>query len=193
MSCIYILYYICPGWNLGSTLSSFLIFISFRLFFTFYCSCFLSHLVNSFIVITDFTPSRGNTPVHHSLSVGNPQTNRHLFAERTSNSTLKPSPTDKKKKLAELFKDPIGGDQDEQQNAAGNQNGAIAKLDLKTTTLEVPSKSGTSTSFVSGANSAGSSEKSPIGDFKLPGEKSVKSAHCCLPRLRSFRERKSPA
>ncbi|KAL3526299.1 hypothetical protein ACH5RR_010955 [Cinchona calisaya] len=144
----------------------------------------------------DFTPSRGNTPVHHSFSVGTPRTNSLNFAERTSNSTPDPSSTDKKMKLAELFKDTVLSDQDEKQNAADNQDGAIAKVDSKTTTLEVPSKSGNGTTNVPGANSAGSGKRSPNGDFKLPGEKSGKSAQCCLPRLRSYSERKkrtSPA
>ncbi|KAL3526170.1 hypothetical protein ACH5RR_014542 [Cinchona calisaya] len=141
-----------------------------------------------FSVNGDFTPSRGNTPVHHSFSVGTP-TSRLLFAGRTADSTPEPSPPVKKKKLSELFEDTAGGDE-EMQNAAGNQNGATQKSDSKTT------NSGNDTPYVSVANSAGSSEISPNGDFKLPVEKSGKSAQCCLPKLRSFSERKkrtSPA
>lgn len=135
--------------------------------------------------------------MHHSFSVGSPQTNKHLFAERPSSSTPEPSLTDKKKKLSELFKDTVGGDQDEKQNAAGNHSGATRKSDSKTVTLEALPKSGNGTPYVSGANSTGSTERSsPNGNFKLPGEKSGKSGQCCLPRLRSFSERKkrtSPA
>lgn len=148
-----------------------------------------------FSVNGDFTPSRGTTPVHNSFSGGNPQSNRHLFAERTSNWIPKQSTSDKKKKLSELFKD-TGIDQDENQNAAGRSNGAARESDLRASVLEAPSKLGNDTPYVSGANSAGSSGRSPIGDFKLPREKSGKSTQCCLPRLRSFSERKkrtSPA
>ncbi|XP_071929659.1 uncharacterized protein [Coffea arabica] len=140
----------------------------------------------------DFTPSRGTTPVHYSFSGGNPRSNRHPFAE---NSTPVQSTSDKKKKLSELFKD-TGGDQDENQSAAGKYNGAARQSDSKTSVLEAPQKPGNDMPHVSGANSTGSSERSPTGDVRLPREKLRKSAECCLPRLRSLSERKkrtSPA
>ncbi|XP_027154217.1 uncharacterized protein At3g27210 [Coffea eugenioides] len=145
-----------------------------------------------FSVNGDFTPSRGTTPVHYSFSGGNPRSNRHPFAE---NSTPVQSTSDKKKKLSELFKD-TGGDQDENQSAAGKYNGAARQSDSKTSVLEAPQKPGNDMPHVSGANSTGSSERSPTGDVRLPREKLRKSAECCLPRLRSLSERKkrtSPA
>ncbi|XP_019153528.1 PREDICTED: uncharacterized protein At3g27210-like isoform X2 [Ipomoea nil] len=98
----------------------------------------------------DFTPSRGNTPVHQTISV--PQTQI--------------SPTEKKKRLAELFKESLGGDQE--FNALG-----AAK-----STLGTP-------------YSSACSNTSPSQELKH-APKSAKTGQCCLPKLlsrRSFNER----
>ncbi|KVI02432.1 uncharacterized protein At3g27210-like [Cynara cardunculus var. scolymus] len=64
----------------------------------------------------EFTPSRGNTPVHHSLTVGTPQSNGRAIAIPPDNnlvhgSTLEPSPsptpTEKKMRLLDLFKESL--------------------------------------------------------------------------------------
>ncbi|KAI3666028.1 hypothetical protein L6452_44666 [Arctium lappa] len=62
----------------------------------------------------EFTPSRGNTPVHHSLIVGTPQFNAGAIAIPSDNnevlgSTLEPSPTptEKKMRLLDLFKESL--------------------------------------------------------------------------------------
>ncbi|KAF5739565.1 hypothetical protein HS088_TW12G00773 [Tripterygium wilfordii] len=57
----------------------------------------------------DFTPSRGNTPVHHNFSVATPSTvNKTLLDGPAS---VLPSPGEKKKKLLEFFQE-CGDDQD---------------------------------------------------------------------------------
>ncbi|GFQ03354.1 uncharacterized protein at3g27210 [Phtheirospermum japonicum] len=124
----------------------------------------------------DFTPSRGNTPVHHSFSSSKPRASNAHPAEGPVVSKPEPSP-DKKKRLSELFKESL-----RDNNYADNQNEAHAKV--------VPE--------ATGANSRTSSEATPsveLGDE----DRSLKSGQCCLPRLilsRSFSERKkkmSPA
>ncbi|KAL6994462.1 hypothetical protein U1Q18_012566 [Sarracenia purpurea var. burkii] len=116
----------------------------------------------------DFTPSRGNTPVHHSFSAATtPQVNRALVDDKTPGYKPEPSP---KKKLIELFKESLGGDQD----------------------FDDHNISGDGTLFVSGANSMSSIEKTPNRDYRPEEEKPIKFVHCCLPRMlssRSFRER----
>lgn len=73
-----------------------------------------------FSVKGDFTPSRGNTPVHHSFSKGGgtPRLD-NLSSPFNGNMKLgndgssQPSPMDgKKKMLLELFRESIGGDQE---------------------------------------------------------------------------------
>lgn len=62
----------------------------------------------------EFTPSRGNTPVHHSLTVGTPQFNAGAIAMPADNNgvlgfTLQPSPTptEKRMRLLDLFKESL--------------------------------------------------------------------------------------
>ncbi|KAJ8750319.1 hypothetical protein K2173_014234 [Erythroxylum novogranatense] len=146
----------------------------------------------------DFTPSRGNTPVHHRFSVGTPKVNKTL--EETSPVFVpEPSPTGKKKRLCELFQEspieePING-----APSSGIQNIANEKTGVKATILDVLPKSANTTPFISGSNSVCSSERTPNGHALLEKDKSQKSVECCLPSLiscRSFSERKkkmSPA
>ncbi|XP_048632127.1 uncharacterized protein LOC106438863 isoform X2 [Brassica napus] len=65
---------------------------------------------NSFIDSTprdssEFTPSRGTTPVHHKFSDKTPKADEKKHEE--------PSPTDNKKRLLELFKETQDQDEDE--------------------------------------------------------------------------------
>ncbi|KAI8029722.1 Uncharacterized protein LOK49_LG01G04189 [Camellia lanceoleosa] len=151
-----------------------------------------------FSVNGDFTPSRGNTPVHQSSSAGTPQGNSAFFDDKTTSSKPSPSPllspTDRKKKLAELFRDSLKGDQDvDDPNIPVNQNGSNGKVEAKTTILGLPPRSEVGTHFVSGPNSVCSSERTLNGVYRNDKEKPMKSVQCCLPRMlssRSFSERK---
>ncbi|XP_073123936.1 uncharacterized protein At3g27210-like [Henckelia pumila] len=148
----------------------------------------------------DFTPSRGNTPVHPSFSAGNPRVNDSLVVVGTLDPVPSTSSPDKKKRLSDLFKESIRADQYvDQENKAGGENAVPANIETRETNvvLQYP-KSTNGTPYLSGANSRGSSERTPNGLFEAD-ENSVKSAQCCLPRLlssRSFNERRkrmSPA
>ncbi|KAH8519402.1 hypothetical protein H0E87_000982 [Populus deltoides] len=149
----------------------------------------------------DFTPSRGNTPVHHNFSAGTPQANKNPLEGRPPGSELEPSPTGKKR-LSELFKDRIREDRDVddlQTSGSGDQNianGKMAtngKMEVKQTILDVLPKSANATPYLSGTNSVCSSERTANGDALIEKEKSFKSSPCCIPSLtfcRSFSERK---
>lgn len=131
----------------------------------------------------EFTPSRGSTPVHHSF--GTPHVN-------------KPSPTEKKKKLLELFRETVGGDdKDDNENTSESQITGNEKKEVRTTIQDLLPKSAQSTPYISGANSACSSERT-MNNEDPPSlkEKPVKSVQCCLPSLascRSFSERRRKA
>lgn len=132
--------------------------------------------VMSISFCADFTPSRGTTPVHHNF--GTPSQNR------IPGSMAKPSP-DKKKKLLELFRESVKDDQDD---VHGHNK------QVKPTIQDVMPKSAHSTPYLSGANSACSSERTMSEDRVSIREKSVKSLQWCIPSLsscRSFRERRS--
>ncbi|CAK7328290.1 unnamed protein product [Dovyalis caffra] len=143
----------------------------------------------------DFTPSRGNTPVHHSSSAETPQVNTIPSDGRPPGSVQEPSPTGKKKRLSELFKDSISEDRDVddlQTSGSFKQNIANGKI-VKPTILDVLPKSANATPFLSGTNSVSSSERTPNGVALIEKERSSKSLQCCLPSLiscRSFSDRK---
>ncbi|XP_073042973.1 uncharacterized protein At3g27210-like [Primulina eburnea] len=142
----------------------------------------------------DFTPSRGNTPVHPSFSVGNPRVNDSLVVEGTFDSIHTPSSPDKKNRLSDLFKKSLHADRYvDQENTAGGENAVPANVETRVANvgLQYP-KSTNGAPHLSGANSRGSSERTPNGLFEAD-DNSVKSAQCCLPRLlssRSFNERR---
>lgn len=128
----------------------------------------------------DFTPSRGNTPVHHNFSSAPQPKVTVPVPEKAPAPLPEQSP---KKRLSELFKESLRKPQDsDDQDGAGNNY----------------DKSVTGTPYVSGANSVYSAERTPNGRC-TPDETTVRSAQCCLPRMRSsrsFSERKkklSPA
>ncbi|OIW06443.1 hypothetical protein TanjilG_05214 [Lupinus angustifolius] len=135
----------------------------------------------------DFTPSRGNTPIHHTF--GTPSRNKTPFENRSHGSMIVPSP-EKKKNLLDLFRESIRDDRDV----------ANGKKEAKPTIQDVLPKSAQSTP-ISGANSAWSSERITSEDRASMKEKSVKSAQWCIPvpglsSCRSFSERRrksSPA
>ncbi|KAL6325448.1 hypothetical protein AAG906_023293 [Vitis piasezkii] len=148
----------------------------------------------------DFTPSRGNTPVHPNVSIGTPHANKAPFENRVPASIPTPSPTGRKKKLAELFEESIRNDMDgNDENILGKQNMSNGKMEVKRTILDFPPESANGTPLASGPNSVCSGGRTPNGDFKSEKEKPLRSTQCCLPSLRSnrsFNERKkkmSPA
>ncbi|MBA0557528.1 hypothetical protein Golob_014593, partial [Gossypium lobatum] len=131
-----------------------------------------------FSVNGDFTPSRGNTPVHHSFSVGTTPRVSKVTVEGSPMSVLETSPMGKKKKLLELFRESVREDRNLTSNSAN-----------------------VTPYHVSGATSLCSSERTANGDHDNPmfKEKPLKSLQCCLPSFvtcSSFNERKkkmSPA
>ncbi|PSS33755.1 hypothetical protein CEY00_Acc04155 [Actinidia chinensis var. chinensis] len=147
-----------------------------------------------FSVCGDFTPSRGNTPVHQSFSAGTPRANRANFDDK-ANPSSKPE-LSPKKRLFELFRESLGGNQDfDNLILSDNQNGVTGKMEAKTTTiLSLPPRHPDATTpFASGANSMCSSERMPNGDYRPAKEKQIKPVQCCLPRMlscRGYSERK---
>lgn len=147
----------------------------------------------------DFTPSRGNTPVHHNLSIGTPRINIARFVDRMPGSLPESSPTDKKKKLAELFRENSNHENEDVDNlsTSGNQNRANGNMEAKPTVLDLTPKSAHGTPYVT--NSVCSSEKTPNGGIFTEKGKPMRSVQCCLPSLissASFSDRKkkkSPA
>ncbi|KAA3459445.1 transmembrane protein [Gossypium australe] len=135
-------------------------------------------------VCGDFTPSRGNTPVHHnSISIGVPKI--HKSIDEGSPSSCSEASPGKKKKLVELFRDSVKEDQDVNElNTSINQDTANGKLECKPTIQDIlPPKSANGTPYVSQANSRCSSERTANGDNLMFKEKSVRSAQRCLPSL----------
>lgn len=136
----------------------------FRLYKCTYCPYSLCSLLCTYCN-AEFTPSRGNTPVHHSFTTGASKVNKTGGTDPIPNGRPEPSPTDKKHRLSDLFKESLRGEHNEEE-----QN-----------------TSGSATPY---AHSMQSSERTPSGNFKV---KSLRSIQCCLPSLRSsssFNERK---
>nr|GMC50845.1 F-box domain containing protein [Ipomoea batatas] len=131
----------------------------------------------------DFTPSRGNTPVHQTISVGALKVNGSPFVERAAAISVPQTqiyPTEKKKRLAELFKESLGGDHEfNALDAVKDLNGGV------------PAKSAVGTPY-----SSACSNTTPSQELKH-APKSAKAGQCCLPKLlsrrSSFNERKKVA
>ncbi|GAA0141375.1 hypothetical protein Leryth_000401 [Lithospermum erythrorhizon] len=114
----------------------------------------------------DFTPSRGNTPVHHSFSSALQR--KIIVPEKAPVPLPEPSP---KKRLSELFEESLREHQDiDDQDLADNNN----------------DKSLTGTPYGSGAISVCSAERTSNG-ARTPDDTSVRYAQCCMPRLLSVR------
>eukprot|EP00262_Sarcandra_glabra_P014839 TRINITY_DN442_c0_g1_i1.p1 TRINITY_DN442_c0_g1~~TRINITY_DN442_c0_g1_i1.p1 ORF type:complete len:241 (+),score=38.21 TRINITY_DN442_c0_g1_i1:118-840(+) len=138
----------------------------------------------------DFTPSYGNTPNYQSSASGTPQLNKSLLVDQMPNSKPpEPSPTDRKKKLADLFRESLQEEKiSDNQNVDETENMGNEKLEVNKTNLHLPPKSSNVTPHLSRTNSACNSERTPNK------EKAAKSAaQCCLPNFIpsiSFNERK---
>ncbi|CAA0824636.1 Unknown protein [Striga hermonthica] len=144
-----------------------------------------------FSVNGDFTPSRGNTPVHHSFSSGNPRSINNARSTEQQQSTVGPtSPPDKKKRLSELFNESPDKETASLPNSS-HQNGPHEPTGL----ARRPKSSSGTPYFFSRPNSRTSSERTP-SNFGGPTEKEDDKAQCCLPKLissRSFSERRKKA
>ncbi|KAL6350651.1 hypothetical protein AAG906_025581 [Vitis piasezkii] len=141
-----------------------------------------------FSINGDSTPHHGNTPMNQSSFRETPRLDRSHHMDKSPNSLIEPSPSDKKK-LIELFResfgdDPFVGNQDLQGIESNVANG---RLKAKATIFDFLTNRGCS------------SERSPNKGYKPEKEKSAHSAQCCLPglvRSLSFSDRKrrpSPA
>ncbi|XP_045797190.1 uncharacterized protein At3g27210 [Trifolium pratense] len=121
----------------------------------------------------EFTPSRGNTPVHHTFAT--PAINK------TPSGHVVPEPSPRKKNLLELFKESV----------RENQNGEVGKTysdqekQVKPITIHDLTKSAQSTPYISGGNSACSSIERTMKDENESVK--LKPVQCCLPSLASYR------
>lgn len=110
----------------------------------------------------EFTPSRGNTPLH-SFTSSAPQGNKGFFEDSVLGGTIKnqPSPPEKKMSLSDLFNQSFRANQDaaEEQNTSGSSSDTNCSSSLQ------------------------SSELTQKGDFKAGREKSLMSLQCCFPNL----------
>ncbi|KAL1819443.1 hypothetical protein ACET3Z_014312 [Daucus carota] len=113
----------------------------------------------------EFTPSRGNTPLHHSFATGSQRVHRAVVEEPVLDVPVvipgQPSPTDKKMRLSDLFKQSIRV----KQNDDDEQNAPVSLSDKNSTT------------------SLQSNEQIPNANVKAHQGKSLKSFQCCLPNL----------
>jgi hypothetical protein len=136
----------------------------------------------------DFTPSRGNTPVHPSSQV-----NKTVVQDRFSNSNPGSSPSRKKKRLIDLFRESFGSDREFDNRVSVSKILANGKNEVKHTRVDLPPRSVQSTPYVSGTNSVCSSDRTTNEDALTEKEKPLRSVQCCLPSLvscGSFSERK---
>ncbi|KAI3417915.1 uncharacterized protein J3R85_014047 [Psidium guajava] len=145
-----------------------------------------------FSVNGDFTPSRGstpshgNSPIHPSLFRGT-QLVKNAPQDKSTVPIPEPSPTSKKKKLAELFRDSLGGQEDvANHDALADEGTAEAKAKAKPTILDVLPSSNQGTPYISKPTSMCSSERTPNGDYVMQKQKPVRTTPCCLPRLSSY-------
>lgn len=122
----------------------------------------------------DFTPSRGNTPVHQNLPAGSSLIDKTPFENRIPVSIPgpTPTPTEKKKKLHELFFQESFKDDEDADNEV-----------KPPTAVKLPPK------FVKGTDSVCSSERTISGDVltEIETKKPFRTSQCCLPSLISCR------
>ena len=135
----------------------------------------------------DFTPSRGNTPVHHNFKT--PVLKKPSSPNMILSSPPESSP-EKKMKLLELFEDSVKNNQDNEDKE---------NSETKPTIQNVLPKSSHSTPNRSGANSTSNSERIASEGHISGKGKSIKSSLFCIPSVSSWRkfrektEKTSPA
>ncbi|KAK3410324.1 hypothetical protein EUGRSUZ_J02319 [Eucalyptus grandis] len=121
-----------------------------------------------FSVKGDFTPSRGNTPVHDGFFVSTPQRITAFFRDETLGSIPGPTPAGGKKKLSELFQESFRGGQSVNGDSKSSNN---------------PTNPARGISGASGASSVHSSKRAAGGGSKIIEEKHVTPFPDCLLRL----------
>ncbi|XP_030450376.1 uncharacterized protein At3g27210-like [Syzygium oleosum] len=132
------------------------------------------------------TPSRGNTPIHPSLFRGT-QLVKNAPQDKAPVLVPEPSPTSKKKKLAELFRDSLREQEDvADHDASAHKAMAEAKAEAKPTILDVLPISDQGTPSISKPTFMCSGERTPNGDHVMEEQKPVRTVTCCLPRLSSY-------
>ncbi|KAI3956160.1 hypothetical protein MKX01_021407 [Papaver californicum] len=139
----------------------------------------------------EFTPSasrgssRGSTPLHLTSFTGTPQRAKSPLSEKAFNSIPETRSTEKRKKLADLFRDSFdAGKASDSRNASGKPLMAYGKLEVeKTNNLDGPPKSVNGTPVLSETNSVSSSERSPDRIPKPEKEKLTKAVRRCLPKM----------
>ncbi|GER31345.1 acyl-[acyl-carrier-protein]--UDP-N-acetylglucosamine O-acyltransferase [Striga asiatica] len=129
----------------------------------------------------DFTPSRGSTPVHHKLSLGNPSVNNASSMEKEIDYVTEAFNPDKKKRLSELFKESLRrqdySDEENETNLENMKTEATNTLAQHETTKSVEAKS-----MVEKTR-----DKLMIAD-----EESVKAIQCCLPGFGDRKRKTNP-
>ncbi|XAR64414.1 hypothetical protein NMG60_11024736 [Bertholletia excelsa] len=142
----------------------------------------------------DFTPSRGNTPVHQNSYLHTPPPDNCLSVSNKTISKPEPSPTDDKKKLADLFHESISeNQQDDNQSLLGVKT--IRSNGMPEGSNAVQNQ----TLHKRKENSVCTNEMSPVGVANLEKQKLSRSLSSCIPglaRSMSFSDRKkrlSPA
>ncbi|KAH7670348.1 hypothetical protein IHE45_10G019700 [Dioscorea alata] len=128
----------------------------------------------------DFTPSRGSTPNHQ---FGTTPRNKAYMGSTFPNSSVEPSPTERKKKLAELLQESLYSEQiSDGQNVSHNNKAPNGEQFANRLDTEHPPKSVVGTPYFSGASSVcGSEAMTPSRDLKHRKER--RSSSCCLPSL----------
>ncbi|KAF3435217.1 hypothetical protein FNV43_RR22304 [Rhamnella rubrinervis] len=126
----------------------------------------------------DFTPSRGNTPVHPGSAV-----NETLVQDRFSGSDPGPSPSTKKKRLVDLFRESFGNDREFDNRMTVSEVLANGKNEGKQTRLDLPTRPVQGPPYASGTNSVCSSERTTNEDALTEREKPLRSVQCCLSSL----------
>ncbi|CAM8987113.1 hypothetical protein QQ045_007926 [Rhodiola kirilowii] len=130
--------------------------------------------------------SHTNTPLHNNFAAGTPRGIDVVADKELAGYNPEFSPTSKKKRLSELFRQSRGGYADE--NIFGDNTSADTNI------VQGPVFTPTSVNsspFISGHSSIRSSERTSNGNIKPERNKALKSAHpsCCLPKLLSVRHK----
>ncbi|KAI6684133.1 hypothetical protein NL676_030046 [Syzygium grande] len=130
-----------------------------------------------FVFFLDFTPSRGstpsrgNTPIHPSLFRGT-QLVKNAPKDKAPVLVPEPSPTSKKKKLAELFRDSLREQEDvADHDASAHKAMAKEKAEAKPTVLDVLPISDQGTPSISKPTFMCSGERTPNGDHVMEERK----------------------
>lgn len=138
------------------------------------------------LLLTEFTPSRGSTPIHPSSTTSTPKLDDHFLFNKSPYSKSEPSPTGRKK-LAELLRETSQIEKLDSSNITEVKEDANAKSDIYKTSPAPTPNSLNATSHCSGASSACSTEVTPSSSDRMSRkEKAWKTGHCCLPSLQSF-------